>query len=241
MGFIMATPYRTAGVCDKRTPEDMVRCRHSWGFHVPDALLKIRFDGNQPRLSFVQGEDRTIGLSISDDLSGHAVDLTGASLQVAFLGLDGRALKRRSAGLAVASASVAPSTGVLTAVGHGLVTGDIVRVAATAGSTLPGGLAPGIDYLVSSLTADTFMLLTTAGAAVALTNAGAGSLEVTSTNLAIDDAAGGHAVLNLPAALTAEVVDGQMQDLQVSIRSAAGMVRIAVIKGCLDVYPQAVP
>ena len=72
----------------------------------------------------------------------------------------------------------AAATDICTAVGHGFVTGDKVRVTTTA-ADLPAGLAIDTTYYVIRLSADTFKLATsdanaTAGQAVDIADAGTG-------------------------------------------------------------------
>ena len=75
----------------------------------------------------------------------------------------------------------AATTDIITAVAHGYLTGDRVRV--SSGTTLPAGLAAATTYYVIKLTADTFKLATTdalatAGTAVDITDTGTGTHSV---------------------------------------------------------------
>lgn len=73
--------------------------------------------------------------------------------------------------------TVVAATDVITAVGHGLLNGDRVRVSSD--TALPAGLAAATDYYVISATADTFKLsLTDGGASVDITNTGTGTHSV---------------------------------------------------------------
>ena len=79
-----------------------------------------------------------------------------------------------------ANSFTADSSGVCVSAAHGLVTGSRVRVAASAGGTLPGGLAAFTTYYAIRLDDNTLKLATTeqdaaAGIAIAIADAGSGT------------------------------------------------------------------
>lgn len=86
-------------------------------------------------------------------------------------------------GTDIAVTAVANATDTLTAVGHGMTTGDGPYKPAVSGGTLPGGLDSSTRYYVIRTGADTFKLATTvqlaiAGTAVNLTDDGSGTISL---------------------------------------------------------------
>jgi hypothetical protein len=204
---------------------------------MPDADLKVTFGSNAQKLSFVQGEDRTVPLVVQDKMTGEPVDLTACNLQVCLPRIGGGTVRRVS-GTETTTAVQASSP--LKLVSHGLATGDVVAVSVVPGGTLPTGLTAG-SYVVRVVDNDTFALQQS-GVDAIVTAAGVGTLVLTnSADLVIDAATLGHAVLTLSAAVTAAVRDGMAQDMQVNIVAASGKRRIAVLKDVLDVWAQPEP
>jgi len=209
------------------------------GVPVADADLKVTFNNNAPRLSFVQGEDRTVGLVIQDRTTGEPVDLTGASLQVCLPRLGGGTV-RRVAGTEVVDTALIQGN-VFTLTSHGLVTGDTVTAAVQGGGALPAGLLAATPYQVRVIDNNTFALQS-GGADLTLTSTGSGKFTITNaTDLTVDAAVLGHAVLTLSAAVTAAVRDSLAQDLQINVITSTGKKRIAVLKDVLDVWAQTEP
>lgn len=213
------------------------------GATLLDSDLCIRFSNNQPRLSFVQGEDRTVAIVVTDRNTGQPIDLTSTVMQLSIPRNGGGTIKRNSAPIKVLSTQVTAATpGTVSMASHGFANGDPVTVAANSSSTLPAGLAASTPYLLVVIDNNTFSFTDASGTPITFTTVGTGSFNVTNTavDLNVDVPTLGHAILNLRAAVSAAVNDAQAQDMQLSITSA-GKTRIAVLKNALDVYAQADP
>ena len=207
---------------------------------MTDALLHITLnDANETRLAFVQGEDRRVPITIHDGRTGRPVDLTGSILAVTMPAALGGPVRRSTGAIPVST--LARTGAEFTVAGHGLVTGDIVRVAANAGATLPGGLAPMTDYTVRKVGRDT-LVLQQAGADVVPSSSGSGGFGITlSGGLEVDDPTFGHAVLILRSWVTAAAHARDGQDIEVSITGGDGLVRMAVLRSALDVLARPYP
>jgi hypothetical protein len=206
-----------------------------------DADLKVTFNGAKSRLSFVQGEDRSEAIIVQDANTGEPVDLTGATAVFAMPAAAGGAIKRYAGvSMAVPPAAVTLATGAFAVASHGLVTGDIIQVAAAAGGTLPAGVLPGTNYSVMVIDPSTFSLLAPDGSPVVPTTQGTGGFTFTNGDMTVDVPTQGHLTCNLRGAVTQAVRAANAQDMQLNIMQS-GKTRIAVIKAALDVYPQAEP
>lgn len=213
------------------------------GATLLDSDLCIRFSNNQPRLSFVQGEDRTVAIVVSDKNTGEPIDLTSTVMQLSIPRNNGGTIKRNSAPIKVLSTQVAAGApGTVAMTSHGLVGGDPVTVAPNSASTLPAGLAISTPYLVAVIDNNTFSFTDAGGVPITLTTVGTGSFNITNTaaDITVDVPTLGHAVLNLRALVSAAANDALAQDMQLGI-TVAGKTRIAVLKNALDVYAQADP
>jgi hypothetical protein len=203
------------------------------------------FDGN-PGIQFCQGEDRSILMTLYDQVSGQPVDLaTGSPVVEINLPLNGGGSIKRTTGVVTAlCANVSPTpANSVSLTDHGFVTGDPVEVAATGGSTLPGGLTASTPYLINVLDNNDFQFTNpTTGAVISLTSQGSGSFTITNTtpDLAITTGLLGQVTFTLRALVSAAVNAGLAQSFQVSF-TISGLTRIVVVQNLLNILNQPVP
>lgn len=137
-------------------------------------------DSRQKVAGLFDSGEVTLDMLYTPDDTGHAALLTkllataqaSTNYQVCWSNLTGNSQ----------TVTVANATNIWTAVGHGLTTGQPVRLSTT--GTLPDGASASTTYYVLWLSADTFTLHTTNAGAVA----GTGTLDVS------DDGSGTHSV-----------------------------------------------
>lgn len=208
-----------------------------------DTSVGVKFDGNQG-LSFTQGEDRLVLVTVFDIPSNLPINLTGGQAGINFPLQGGGSVKRLTSGPIVNTSGVvlpAGQNGYIHLPDHGLITGDPIQVAVIGGGVLPTPLAPATPYLIQTIDKDNFYFTDTTGAIVSLTDQGSGSFTITnSTDLQIPAGDLGEIMLNLRALVSAQINAALAQPFQVEI-TLAGKTRIVPIVGHLDVTAQPVP
>lgn len=208
-----------------------------------DASLQVQFDA-QPGLSFGQGEDRSVTLTLIDTNTATPINLTGGVVQVSLPLSGGGSIKRTNTGPLVNAAqvvvAVGSAAGYISLPDHGLVTGDPIQVAVVSGS-LPSPLAVLTNYLVQTIDNNNFYITDTSGNIISLTTQGSGSFNLVNSNdIQITTGDLGKVTFNLRALVSAMVNAGLMQDFQVSY-TLSGKTRIAVLSAQLDCTAQPVP
>lgn len=208
---------------------------------MADANLSVNFDG-ECDLVFVQGEDRTILVGLTNLTPLLPQNLTGATVGINLPRQGGGSIKRTTGTTEVLAANVAITPGnVCTLVDHGLVTGDPVTLTAAPGGTLPGGLAPATQYLIKVLDNNTFQITDTSGNVIALTTQGTvGFLITNSVDVTLNSGDLGQFTFNLRALVSAAVNAQLAQTCQVQY-TLSSKTRIALVENLLDVYVQPVP
>jgi hypothetical protein len=187
-------------------------------------------------VSFVQGEDRAIAVSLRDCETGVPLDLTGAGVHFEFVGTLGQPVRRFSDLLVLGVVDVAP--GVPFALpNHGLVTGDPVKF--TGG--VPTPLVVSTTYLVVVADQNTFSLTDTSGNAIAITGDPSGPFYLAMSDVTVNSpASSGLVTLLLRAPVTAAIQEGLGQTFQIEVLDSEGMLRIVLERNDLDVWPQVV-
>lgn len=211
-----------------------------------DINLGVQFD-NSVGLEFVQGEDRSILITLYDVCTLTPVDLTSATVGLNLPLQGGGSIKRTTGPVSIPTSDVtvpSPSgIGFVALTDHGFVTGDPVQVAAVGAGVLPTPLVTAIAYTIQTIDVNSFYFVDAGGNVINLTDQGSGSFDVNNTtDLVIN---GGTAILgkvtfNLRD-LVSEAANALLaQTFQVSY-TVGGRIRIAVIQNLLDVLFQPVP
>lgn len=208
---------------------------------MADPVPGVKFDGNLA-LTFNQGEDRTILITVFDQNTGIPINLTGGVVGLNLPLQGGGSIKRTSGIVSVpySGVTIAPAS-TITLADHGFVSGDPIQVAAQGGGSLPSGLMPSTDYLISVIDVNTFQITDTSGNIIALTTQGTVGFTIQNSNdLQIVSGDLGQATLNLRADVSAEVNAALAQTFQFEY-VLSGKTRIVVIPYQLDVTAQPVP
>lgn len=203
----------------------------------------VLFDA-APGLQFVQGEDRQIAVTLTDEETGLPINLTGGQFGINMPLQGGGSVKRSTLGpLILSTQVVVPSGsvpyGYIALTDHGLVTGDPVQAAVVSGS-LPAPLAALTNYLVKTIDVNNFYITDLSGSIISLTSQGSGSFNLVNSNdVQIVSGDLGQVTFNLRA-LVSQVCNAAIaQDFQAQYL-LSGKTRIIVIKNLLDVQNQPV-
>jgi hypothetical protein len=209
-----------------------------------DADLLVKFD-NMNGLTFVQGEDRSIVVTLQNKNDYKPIDLTDAVVAINLPLSGGGSIKRTTLGPKILfSQVVVPSgsvpKGYISLIDHGLVTGDPVTLVIVSGG-LPSPLAVLTDYLIQTIDKNNFYIADTNGNVISLISQGSGSFNIVNDDLSIDSPAIlGQFTFDLRALVSSSTKDGLAQDLQVQYIKD-GKTRIEVLSNLLDVYIQPNP
>lgn len=221
-----------------------VRYRHplTQELDLPDIAFFARFDGND-RVSFVQGEDREVVVTLRDMASDTPLSLLGCSvsLHLPRAGEQGGSIKRRTTPLSVVYPGTAGPVALtlFPATSHGLVSGDVVQVMSLNAAGLPAPLLPSTNYVVSASDNDHFGLLLN-GAQVVVTEPLAGGFLLSVVGAATaDGATDGVVVFTLSSFVTEATAAGVGKPLQLNYTDALGLTRIYLLPHALDVQAQA--
>lgn len=209
---------------------------------MAEIQLKVAVNRSQ-RVVFTQGEDRALTLLLTDEAQGLPLDLTGGQLVFSLPRYGGGSIKRRTGAVPFswAAAQTLDGLSTITLVSHGLVSGDLVTLAAAGANPLPAPFAAATPYVVTAIDNDTFALLTQAGQALALTAPSSDGVQLSLADFAVGNALLGQAVLALSAEVTSACAIGQGQTWQLTYRAPDGLIRIYSATNQLDVYAQPLP
>lgn len=211
--------------------------------------LAVKFDSCD-QLTFVQGDMRTVSCVLYNPKTSLLGNLAaGAILSFNFPRQGGGSIKRTTGPTQVTPVQViipAGNPGYIGLPDNGLVSGDIVQVAANAGGTLPSPLAPSTNYQVLTIDLDSFYLCdATTGAIIALTTQGTKGFSYTQqgTGIVIENQTTnpGQFTLGLQTYWSQLVNAALAQTPQLIYTDPSGNVEIIRIVNLMDVYAQPVP
>jgi hypothetical protein len=196
-----------------------------------DPTIGVTFDG-QPRISLVQGEDRTIQLEFRDVVKQLPINLTGGYVTMRLPSQGDAPILRSSLPQVIPTAQVSVPNDTITSISHGFVTGDPVTV--TTSGTFPAPLAVSTNYLVQVVDDDTFQLSDVSGSLINITSQGTGAVLVLCPDITVDTGDQGTASVTLRALVTAALEPDEGQSFMVGI-NIGGKQRYVIVSNELDV------